>query len=57
MQRVTLRVPKQQLDEVDHLVDTGEFPNRSEAIRSMVRVYLHDHDRGRREEEPSWTPV
>ena len=32
MERVTLRIPKQQIDEVEQMVETGEFPNRSEAI-------------------------
>ena len=37
MERVTLRMPKQQVDEVEALVNSGEFPNRSEAIRAAVR--------------------
>jgi len=37
MERVTLRIPKQQIDEVEQLVETGEYPNRSEAIRDAVR--------------------
>jgi antitoxin ParD1/3/4 len=37
MERVTLRIPKQQIEEVEQMVETGEFPNRSEAIRAAVR--------------------
>jgi Arc/MetJ-type ribon-helix-helix transcriptional regulator len=42
MERVTLRIPKQQIDEVEQLVETGEFPNRSEAIRSAVREMINE---------------
>ncbi|ELY40485.1 MULTISPECIES: ribbon-helix-helix domain-containing protein [Natronorubrum] len=42
MERVTLRIPKQQIDEVEQLVDSGEFPNRSEAIRSAVREMINE---------------
>jgi len=42
MERVTLRIPKQQIEEVEQLVDTGEFPNRSEAIRSAVRDMINE---------------
>ncbi|ESS03831.1 MAG: transcriptional regulator, CopG family [uncultured archaeon A07HR67] len=44
MERVTLRIPKQQIDEVEQMVETGEFPNRSEAIRSAVRDMLNEQD-------------
>ncbi|MFC6871870.1 MULTISPECIES: ribbon-helix-helix domain-containing protein [Halobellus] len=42
MERVTLRIPKQQIEEVEQMVETGEFPNRSEAIRSAVREMLNE---------------
>lgn len=58
MERVTLRIPKQQLEEVEAMVETGEFPNRSEAIRSAVRDMLNEHGRGRgREERRPWSKV
>ncbi|GAB3410181.1 ribbon-helix-helix domain-containing protein [Haloparvum alkalitolerans] len=44
MERVTLRIPKQQIEEVEQMVETGEFPNRSEAIRSAVREMLNEQD-------------
>ncbi|MFC6752715.1 ribbon-helix-helix domain-containing protein [Halorubrum tibetense] len=59
MERVTLRIPKQQIDEVEQMVETGEFPNRSEAIRSAVRDMLNEQD-GEREERSrnrSWAKV
>ncbi|MHB9288551.1 ribbon-helix-helix domain-containing protein [Halobacteriales archaeon Cl-PHB] len=44
MERVTLRIPKQQIEEVERMVETGEYPNRSEAIRSAVREMLADSE-------------
>jgi Arc/MetJ-type ribon-helix-helix transcriptional regulator len=46
MERVTLRIPKQQIEEVENMVETGEYPNRSEAIRSAVREMLAEQDAG-----------
>ncbi len=37
MQRVTLRLPEQQLKMIDLLVEYGEFPSASEAIRTAIR--------------------
>ncbi|MCU4926254.1 ribbon-helix-helix domain-containing protein [Halobacteria archaeon AArc-dxtr1] len=47
MERVTLRIPEQQIEEVEQLVDSGEFPNRSEAIRSAVREMINEQQTGR----------
>ncbi|MDS0297847.1 ribbon-helix-helix domain-containing protein [Halogeometricum sp. S1BR25-6] len=49
MERVTLRIPKQQIEEVERMVETGEFPNRSEAIRSAVREMLNEQQVENRE--------
>ncbi len=49
MERVTLRIPKQQIEEVEHMVETGEYPNRSEAIRAAVRDMLNEQDDESRE--------
>lgn len=60
MERVTLRIPKQQIDEVEDMVETGQFPNRSEAIRSAVREMLNDSDGTepqRQNNERSWAKV
>jgi len=48
MERVTLRIPKQQVEQVEQMVETGEYPNRSEAIRSAVREMLSEHDAEKR---------
>lgn len=37
MHRVTLRVPEQQLQMLEALVEIGDFPTVSEAIRAGVR--------------------
>ncbi len=37
MERVTLRLPKQQVELLNRLVLTGEYPSKSEAIRAAVR--------------------
>lgn len=47
MQRVTLRIPAEQVEEVEQLVERGVFPNRSEAIRTFVRDGLNEHGRGK----------
>jgi len=60
MERVTLRIPKQQIEEVEQMVETGKFPNRSEAIRSAVREMLSEQDgeaESRRANERSWAKV
>ena len=44
MDRVTLRIPRQQVESVERLVETGQYPNRSEAIRSAVRELVADGD-------------
>ncbi|WP_247006827.1 ribbon-helix-helix domain-containing protein [Halorientalis litorea] len=44
MERVTLRIPKQQIEEVERMVESGEYPNRSEAIRAAVRDMLNEHE-------------
>ena len=37
MQRITLRLPEQQISMLQQLVDAGEFPSTSEAVRAAVR--------------------
>jgi antitoxin ParD1/3/4 len=37
MQRVTIRLPEQQLKMIDLMVNQGEFPSASEAIRAAIR--------------------
>jgi antitoxin ParD1/3/4 len=43
MERITLRLPKQQLELIDKLVIAGEFPSKSEAIRAAVRDLVDTH--------------
>jgi Arc/MetJ-type ribon-helix-helix transcriptional regulator len=57
MERVTLRIPKQQVEEVERMVDTGEFPNRSEAIRSAVREMLNEQEGDSREKNRPFAKV
>lgn len=48
MERITLRVPEAQLDELERHVEAGHFPNRSEGIRTAIRDMLDDRpDPGR----------
>jgi hypothetical protein len=57
MERVTLRIPKQQIEQVERMVDTGQFPNRSEAIRSAVREMINEQETEPREKNRPWAKV
>jgi Arc/MetJ-type ribon-helix-helix transcriptional regulator len=37
MQRITLRLPEQQINLLQQMVDAGEYPNVSETVRAAVR--------------------
>jgi len=37
MQRITLRLPEQQISLLQQMVDAGEYPSTSEAVRAAVR--------------------
>jgi len=39
-ERVTLRLPVQDLRDLDMFVETGEFANRSEAIRRAIKDFV-----------------
>lgn len=52
MERVTLRIPKQQIEEVEQMVELGEYPNRSEAIRAAVREMLAEEERTQSPKRP-----
>ncbi|MDD1634692.1 MAG: ribbon-helix-helix domain-containing protein [Methanomicrobiales archaeon] len=43
MERVTIRLPKQQVDMLERLVEAGEFPTVSEAVRYAVRELIEKH--------------
>ena len=58
MERVTLRIPKQQIDAVEQMVETGKYPNRSEAIRSAVREMLDEQNQGEQKKtRRTWAKV
>ncbi|WP_435098519.1 ribbon-helix-helix domain-containing protein [Halarchaeum sp. P4] len=57
MERVTLRIPKQQIEEVEQMVELGKYPNRSEAIRSAVREMLDEQADSQSNENRSWAKV
>ena len=62
MDRVTLRIPEQQIEAVEQLVETGQYPNRSEAIRSAVRTLVDEEfesetRRHQARRKPSWASV
>ena len=40
MDRVTIRLPRQQVEMLEKLVEAGEFPTVSEAVRYAVRMLL-----------------
>lgn len=41
-ERVTLRLPQSDLQALDMFVGTGEFPNRSEAIRQAIKDFVRN---------------
>jgi len=59
MERVTLRIPKQQIEAVERMVESGQFPNRSEAIRAAVREKIKDEGEPVQERvrERTWAKV
>ncbi|MFB6078354.1 MAG: ribbon-helix-helix domain-containing protein [Halarchaeum sp.] len=59
MERVTLRIPKQQIEEVEQMVELGKYPNRSEAIRSAVREMLDEQtdSQSKSNESRGWAKV
>ncbi|KAF1079039.1 type II toxin-antitoxin system ParD family antitoxin [Methanogenium sp. MK-MG] len=40
MERITIRLPRQQIAMLEKLVDAGEFPTVSEAVRYAVRELI-----------------
>jgi antitoxin ParD1/3/4 len=57
MERVTLRIPKQQVEEVEQMVEHGQFPNRSEAIRSAVREMINEQRQDSGTGNTGWAKV
>jgi len=42
-ERVTLRLPKIYLQQIDLLLSTGDFMTRSEVIRHAISEYIENH--------------
>lgn len=42
MERVTIRIPEQQADEVDQLVEAGIYPSKSEVFRAALRDLIRE---------------
>ncbi|WP_440950043.1 ribbon-helix-helix domain-containing protein [Methanosphaerula subterraneus] len=40
MKRITIRLPQQQVEMLEQMVEAGEFPTISEAVRDAVRVLI-----------------
>jgi len=40
MKRITIRLPQQQVELLEQMVEAGEFPTISEAVRDAVRVLI-----------------
>lgn len=40
MKRITLRLPAQQIEVLEQMVEAGEFPTISEAVRDAVRQLI-----------------
>ncbi len=40
MEKITIRLPEQQIQMIDFMVAQGEFPSASEAIRTAVRELI-----------------
>lgn len=44
MERITFRVPNDQYEDIEAVVDNGEYPSRSEFVREAVRDKLNGGD-------------
>lgn len=44
MERVTLRIPEAQAEKIEALVEEGEFPSKSEVLRSGLRTELSKYE-------------
>ena len=43
--RISMSLPEELLEELDHVVGEGRFPSRSQAINIMVKDYILEHKR------------
>ena len=56
MERITMRMEEEMIGGLEALVDDGEFPNRSEAVRAAVRDMLQDDEQDS-QRRPTWQEV
>ncbi len=42
MTQVQVRMPEKEVDEIDKMVEQGKFKSRSDAIRTIVKIYEHN---------------
>lgn len=40
-EKITIRIPRKHLKAIDFLVETDDFPSRSEAIRAAIRDLIY----------------
>jgi Arc/MetJ-type ribon-helix-helix transcriptional regulator len=40
-ERITIRLPKSMVSEIDNLVEIGEYTNRSDIIREAVKLFIN----------------
>lgn len=45
MDRITLRVPKNMISQISDLVESGEYKNRSQAMRHSIDQMLEEERR------------
>nr|WP_321352530.1 ribbon-helix-helix domain-containing protein [uncultured Methanoregula sp.] len=43
MERTTISLPEKQLMKIDEMVSNGDYPNRSEGIRTAIREFIERH--------------
>lgn len=43
LERITVRMPHRLIEDLDALVDAGEYSNRSEAVRDTLATALEDN--------------
>lgn len=55
MERVTVRMTTERITTLNKRVEAGEYPNRSEAIRALVRQALADEQDDRVSTDVLWS--
>lgn len=55
MRRVSTRLTPAQIEGIELLVDSGEFPSKSEAFRAAVRQLIQDREPSARRTNPVYS--